>query len=224
MAAGSIRDALRNLADRFEQQADRHPDFRFYLPPRKFRKRAIVFPPVGVTDGTNRGQAVGTFSVLAIDALSLLTKTGVKVGNDNADELTRLVFWLEQANPSLFSELPIAEDATLQGMLTTRANPFFIAADALRKTAGSDLTGGKSRTRVNVKASVNARMMESIQRDTSTMGWNSRQWAEHLHCGKPAVVETETWQNLKNARQRLQADRMKDRHRKPKASDTRRDD
>jgi hypothetical protein len=70
---------------------------------------------------------------------------------------------------------------------------------------------------------VNARMLETIQTNSEAMGWNSRQWAEHLKCSKPAVVETQTWRDLTMRRERNRAERAKDRRRRPKGSDKRRD-
>src|SRR5262249_9751821 len=40
--------------------------------------------------------------------------------------------------------------------------------------------------------SINARMIETLQANHDAMGWNSRQWAEHLKCAKSSVVETPT--------------------------------
>lgn len=73
------------------------------------------------------------------------------------------------------------------------------------------------------KATVNARMLETIQANQEALGWNSRQWAEHLKCGKPAVVATQTWKDLAMGRERSRAERARDRRRRPKASDQRRD-
>ena len=48
-------------------------------------------------------------------------------------------------------------------------------------------------------------------------------WAKHLKCAKSTVVATATWKQLKRAQQKAKAEGMKDRRRKPKASDSRRD-
>ena len=77
-------------------------------------------------------------------------------------------------------------------------------------------TGGKP-------ATINERMAGTIMKKPEVMGWNSTQWAEHLKCGKSSVVETAAWKRLESARQQAKAERMKDRRRKPKASDSRRD-
>jgi len=72
-------------------------------------------------------------------------------------------------------------------------------------------------------ATVNERMAGTIMENPEAMGWNSAQWAKHLKCGKSSVVETATWKKLESARLQAKAERMKDRRRKPKASDSRRD-
>jgi hypothetical protein len=72
-------------------------------------------------------------------------------------------------------------------------------------------------------AKVNERMAGTIMENPEAMGWNSAQWARHLKCGKSSVVQTATWKKLESARQLAKAERMKDRRRKPKASDSRRD-
>jgi hypothetical protein len=68
---------------------------------------------------------------------------------------------------------------------------------------------------IRPKATVNARMLEAIQTNPEAMGWNSRQWAEELKCSKPAVVETQTWANMKMVRERNRAERKRDRRRRP---------
>jgi hypothetical protein len=77
-------------------------------------------------------------------------------------------------------------------------------------------TGGKP-------ATVNERMAGTIMKNPEAMGWNSPQWVKHLKCGKSTVVATATWKKLESARLQAQAERIKDRRRKPKASDSRRD-
>jgi len=74
-----------------------------------------------------------------------------------------------------------------------------------------------------VKATVNERMAGTIMENHEAMGWNSPQWARHLACAKSTVVETATWKQLESARQQAKAERVKDRRRKPKASDQQRD-
>lgn len=71
----------------------------------------------------------------------------------------------------------------------------------------------------NRKAGINARMLETIQRDMTAMGWTSRSWAKHLKCSPSSIVATDAWESLESARLRAKASRMSDRRRKPKASD-----
>jgi hypothetical protein len=73
------------------------------------------------------------------------------------------------------------------------------------------------------KASVNARMLEAIQANEEAMGWNSRQWAQHLKCAKSSVVETETWDMLRMKRERARAERAQDRRRRSKGRNRQRD-
>jgi len=73
------------------------------------------------------------------------------------------------------------------------------------------------------KATVNERMAGTIMKNPDAMGWNSTQWAKHLRCAKSSVVETATWKKLESARLQARSERMRDRRRKPKASDSRRD-
>jgi hypothetical protein len=63
-------------------------------------------------------------------------------------------------------------------------------------------------------ASINTRMIATIQRDETAMGWSCKQWAQHLGCAKSSVVETSTWQNLVMARERAKAGRAMDRRRR----------
>ena len=72
-------------------------------------------------------------------------------------------------------------------------------------------------------ATANERMAGTIMENPDAMGWNSPQWAKYLKCGRSTVVQTATWKKLESARLSAKAERMKDRRRKPKASDSRRD-
>jgi hypothetical protein len=91
------------------------------------------------------------------------------------------------------------------------------------QTPGNDTrpTSG-SRVVRRPTASVNARMLETIQANTEALGWNCRQWAAHLHCAKASVVVTPTWKDLKMRRERERAERARDRRRRPKGGDRRR--
>jgi hypothetical protein len=73
------------------------------------------------------------------------------------------------------------------------------------------------------KPGVNARMLETIQKDTDAMGWSSAQWAKHLKCVKSTVVDTQAWKDLKMGRERVKAQRALDRRRRSRGSDGKRD-
>ena len=81
---------------------------------------------------------------------------------------------------------------------------------------------GAERARIR-PATVNQRMAGEIMVNPEAMGWSCSRWAEHLKCARSTVVEAATWKRLENARQQAKAERMKDRRRKPKASDLRRE-
>ena len=95
--------------------------------------------------------------------------------------------------------------------------------DALAELAGEHPEPGKPTGDKPKPATVNERMAGTVMENPEAMGWNSPQWAKHLNCVKSSVVETTTWNKLESARLLAKAERMKDRRRKPKASDNRRD-
>jgi hypothetical protein len=92
-------------------------------------------------------------------------------------------------------------------------------------TAGS--AKGTDRTQLakgrGKKPGVNARMLETIQKDIDAAGWSCMTWAKHLHCAKSSVVTTQAWQDLKMGRDRQRAERALDRRRRPRGSDLNRD-
>jgi len=100
------------------------------------------------------------------------------------------------------------------------ASEYASRAAALAQPGGGEQkeNGGKGR-----KPRVNARMLETIQQNMDAMGWNCRQWAEHLKCVKSSVVDTPAWKDLKMGRERMKAQRALDRRRRPKGSDRKRD-
>jgi hypothetical protein len=112
-------------------------------------------------------------------------------------------------------------DATaelVQGLTPSETPPAYSTATPPAGTAAKE----KDRT-LRHPASVNARMLETIQANPEAMGWNSAEWAKHLKCAKSSVVETPTWINLKMGRERARAERARDRRRRSKGSDQRRD-
>jgi hypothetical protein len=120
--------------------------------------------------------------------------------------------WSRRGWPPAANSTPPA-DTTGQGEGTDGA-----IADKGHRADKSGAAGNRGRGK-----KVNARMLETIQSRPEAIGWNCRQWAQHLKCGRSSVVETSTWQDLKMGRERNRAERVKDRRRKPKASDQKRD-
>jgi hypothetical protein len=98
------------------------------------------------------------------------------------------------------------------------------AAAPVAQVSPNGQGGGGARVVPKPRASVNARMLQTIQEDPDAMGWSCKQWAQHLRCAKSSVVETATWKNMSITRERARAERRRDRGRRPKASDHRRDD
>jgi hypothetical protein len=104
--------------------------------------------------------------------------------------------------------------------------PWGTSLAALRewqKRQQADNSDAKGARPAKGRKNINARMLESIQANPETLGWNSVQWAMHLKCSKSSVVETTTWKDLAMRRDRGRAERAKDRRRKSKASDRRRE-
>jgi hypothetical protein len=98
------------------------------------------------------------------------------------------------------------------------------AATPLPVTPDTGLGEGNDKADVNrQKKRINARMLEIIQQDQNAMGWNSTQWATCLKCAKSSVVETQAWKDLTMGRERIKAEKVKDRRRRLKASDLNRD-
>ena len=63
------------------------------------------------------------------------------------------------------------------------------------------------------KPSVNARMLETMQKNWDATGWSSRQWAEYLKCAKSTVVATQAWKDVAMRRERGKAERTMTRKR-----------
>ena len=73
------------------------------------------------------------------------------------------------------------------------------------------------------KPSVNARMLEALQKNHETRGYTAKQWAKELGCVQSTVVETDTWKSLAVTREKIKTERSKDRRRKKRASEQNRD-
>lgn len=71
-------------------------------------------------------------------------------------------------------------------------------------------------------ATTNQLMLEMLQKNHEASGWPSTKWAKAVKRSRSTVTDTDTWKTLEVARLQAKADRMKDRRRKPKASDQKR--
>lgn len=67
------------------------------------------------------------------------------------------------------------------------------------------------------KATVNARMLELMQKDPKVKGWTCQEWAKKLGCARSTVHGTETWKMLGQFRLEQKADRANDRRRNGKS-------
>jgi hypothetical protein len=281
--ANSIYHELHGLVDRLEDAAEKYPDFRLCIitgsvltADGQMPGKPALFDPFGLSadDESRQRRAGELLDLLASDAVALLTRAGVDIGNEDSFEPTRLVYWAAENIPAFNKKPhwgegrgttakpsespgdnevlePKADIFTVVALAVRRLAaadpppaefvPCDVAADLIRKEAGANQpigeqsepcavhrddeaeatkpTGGKPKQ----AATVNCRMAGTIMENPEAMGWNSTQWAKHLKCGKSSVVETATWKKLESARLQAKAERMKDRRRKPKASDRRHD-
>jgi hypothetical protein len=74
----------------------------------------------------------------------------------------------------------------------------------------------KTAKKVKRKPSVNARMLETMQRNPESHGWSASRWAGHLKCAKSSIAGTPTWKDLALVRVRLNAEHAADRRRNGK--------
>ena len=138
---------------------------------------------------------------------------------NNATFLAISQHWLPQKHP------PFQFRQETFNLAQAYADAMRLFADALDATGGNAdgagrTQGGKGRGK---KPGINARMLETIQNDTTSMGWSSTQWAKRLRCAKSSVVATQAWKDLAMGRERVKAGRAMDRRRRPKASDRKRE-
>ncbi len=97
-----------------------------------------------------------------------------------------------------------------------------LAADALPPVEQPGASNGQAAARGNgtlaaekPTATVNARMLELVQRDLERVrGWTTKQWATELRCARSSVVKTRVWQDLAIARDRQRAEKAADRRRR----------
>ena len=73
------------------------------------------------------------------------------------------------------------------------------------------------------RKSVNARMLEIVQKNYEAQGWTSTKWAKELKCAKSSIVETKAWKTIKNFGDDLKVPRSNDRRQSRRASDQNRD-
>lgn len=67
------------------------------------------------------------------------------------------------------------------------------------------------------RPTVNDRMKAELAANLELVkGWTAARWAEHLGCGKTAVIESATWNSLALLRRQAQAEKREDRRRKKK--------
>jgi len=63
----------------------------------------------------------------------------------------------------------------------------------------------------NRKKNVNAQMLDKLQKDEACRGWTAKKWATCLKCSQASVVATSTWKQLKSFRDKLKAEKARDR-------------
>lgn len=51
------------------------------------------------------------------------------------------------------------------------------------------------------RATINARMLETLQKNPDARGWTVRKWTEYLKCSRAGVHDTETWRQLSALRE-----------------------
>lgn len=56
------------------------------------------------------------------------------------------------------------------------------------------------------KATINARMIDVLQREPDAMGWTAKQWAKRLKCSPPGIVGTNVWKSMKLDREKGKAE------------------
>ena len=142
------------------------------------------------------------------DLFRKVTPTSAAAGQAAADSETET----SEENDVNGSAPHKAQSAKMAG----KTPPALVAAES--EANAKKGTGGGNR-----KLSVNARMLETIQKDTDALGWSSPKWAKHLKCAKSSVVATPCWKDLAIRREREKAERAVDRRRQPKGSDLNRD-
>lgn len=88
-------------------------------------------------------------------------------------------------------------------------NRALVLLNRITTWASIDKTGAKPQS--NRRKNVNGQMLDKIQNDPECRGWTSGRWAKELKCSKPSVVDTPTWRQLMLDREKLKAERARDR-------------
>ena len=66
------------------------------------------------------------------------------------------------------------------------------------------------------KKNIKARMLETMLANPECRGWPCAEWAKHLKCSRPSVVDTDAWKELERVRDTQKAEKAMDRHRRAK--------
>lgn len=78
------------------------------------------------------------------------------------------------------------------------------------------IAGDPPKTPAGKKATVNARMLDTMQKRPESMGWTARQWATHLKCSPASIANAHAWKSLGIVKvsEQLSRAKPKDRRRK----------
>lgn len=153
--------------------------------------------PCGMPEEVWRFYAQGNMDVLAWDAAVRIVAPELFPESEPHHDLYRMWAWKRGGQV-------IAAKLLEEAKAMARA----AGASTDAELTGDDATGESN---PRPKASVNARMLETIQKNPEAMGWTTTQWAKHLHCAKSTVADTKTWKDLAMGRDRARAERATDR-------------
>ena len=70
---------------------------------------------------------------------------------------------------------------------------------AVQSAPSSGKTKGKN---------INARMLDLLSKDKNCYWWSARQFADHLDCTSPTVIDTKAWEQILAFRAISQAERV----------------
>lgn len=83
--------------------------------------------------------------------------------------------------------------------------------EELSRDSASSSAKSKPRSR---KLRINARMLETVELIPEALGWSAARWARYLRCVKSSVAETKAWKDWMLLRERIKAERARDRRRR----------